>query len=143
MNVLSKASTIPDNFVTFACADPSRFRPIAHRDLCKTYDDALRDYALASVSSRKKVETFLGFALHGSSLLASPCERDVLTLQHVIFDSLHNYYSGGVAAQEACSVMRRVQEKFGFTVEDIRSSVREVAWKTSNCAGTSSPRNAL
>lgn len=139
MNVLSKKSSIPENdsegfFVTIACGDTSRFRPIQQRDLCKTYDDALRDYALASASSRKKVETFIGFALHGSSLLASPCERELLTLNHVVFDSLHNYYSGGVAAQEACSVMRRVKEKFGITVEDIRSSVREVRWRTSSAS---------
>ena len=92
------------------------------------YDRLLVTVPGLSKARREEEERVLGFTVDPSTLLASPTARDLLSLSKVVLDSMHIYYSNGIAAQELLLLQRALEAKVGISLEQLCNSAQEVSW---------------
>ena len=115
-----EAPAADDYFHDITSGDVDAFIHIQACELHSLYDSYLEDTAGKSKQYKKDLEKNFGFALNAKSLLASTPARDMLSVQHVMLDSCHNYWAKGICGT-------------GMSLDLLRQSVVEVKWE---CADT-------
>ena len=131
MNCVSRTSTTDqadDYFRRITCTSFETFEPLRQSELNDVYDGMLLTMAGLSKAKREEQERVLGFTVDPTTVLACPTARDVLRIDRVVLDSMHIYYSNGVAAQELLLLQAALETKVGVTLQQLSDSAQEVAW---------------
>eukprot|EP00435_Cladocopium_sp_Y103_P054986 s891_g18.t1 len=126
-----KSSNVPmadDYFKSVACPSLDAFQQYNHDELTGCYEQLLAETKTKTLKFKEQTETTFGFSLLDESVLACHTARSMLTLDKVVFDSQHNYFSNGIAASEILLMLEVFTKSSGLTLNDVQQSVREVAW---------------
>ena len=86
----------------------------------------------ATQKFKDESETTFGYSLLDDGVLACHTAGSMLTIDKVVFDSQHNYFSNGIATSEIVLMLEHFTKSSGLTLTDIQRSVREVAWCCAN-----------
>ena len=131
-NVLMKSSPVPardSTFVSLDEADVRNFQAIQADELFAVMDAYLRESAGWSKARQQEAEKNLGFVISSKSILANAVDRRSFSPQDVLInDSLHCYYSNGVASAEICLLASRL-ESLGVTTQMLAASIAETDWR--------------
>ena len=123
-----EAAAADDYFQDISCSNTEAFVRIQASELHSAYDELLVDTRDKSQAFKKDVEKKFGFILNAKSLLATPATRDLLTIQHVMLDSCHNFWAKGICSTELVSFQTALQKHCGLTLEMLQASIAEVEW---------------
>ena len=128
-NILMKCSAIPEmdsSFHSIASHEVNKFQAVLNKGLTKAFDDLIGEFGNACKFARAEKETIFGFSLDVDGLLGCRKARSVLRVELSLFDSMHCYYSKGIAGQELLLITNLLQERLSATVKDLRESVMNV-----------------
>ena len=112
-NVLSMASEIPDRHVSIAEPDATKF---AKQTELSQVLEVLQ--TCRTKEQQKKMETRLGWskAALERGVLNSTVLRDMVNLDSIYYDAMHQYFSNGMVAQELGLWYSRMTQE-GFTLD--------------------------
>ena len=126
-----QSSDVPmadDYFQNIACPSVSAFQQYKHEDLIGCYEKLLTDTRACTKKFKDQTETTFGFSLLDDGVLACHTARQILTVDKVIFESQHNYFSNGIATSEILLMLGHFTKATGLGLAEIQRSVREVSW---------------
>ena len=129
-NVVKKhcaATRVDDHFVDICEDDVARFMVTSSAEVFVAFDDLLPQASNASKARRAELEKCFGFHLDPRSLLADVVARAELPLEAVVNDSMHCYFSNGVASQEVNLLVTCLAEHL-ITPSLLRDAVAQTNW---------------
>ena len=132
MNCVSKVSQTDradSYFRRITCSNIDEFQLLQQAELNAVYDKMLATVPGLPKREREEQERVLGFTVHPTTVLASTQARGLLSLDKVVLDSMHVYFSNGICAQELVLLQASLEEKVGITLQQLCNSVQEVEWK--------------
>ena len=135
-NVVKKDSGLaaPTNgLVEILAHDRGLFRPVSDADLFD-YCDRLARHPPTRQKDLVRLEQTSGVVFDSSSLLFDPQTRATLPPSRVIYDPLHCYFQGGVAAVEAACLVTALTERADCGLAGLAAAATSVAWLTSGSA---------
>ena len=131
MNCVSKTSQTDradTYFRRITCSNIEEFQLLQQAELNAVYDHMLATVPSLPKGEREEQERILGFTIHPTTLLASTRARDILSVDKAVLDSMHIYFSNGIAAQELLLLQAALETKVGVTLQQLCASAQEVAW---------------
>ena len=129
-----KSSNVPmadEYFKSIACPSVNAFQQYKPEELVDCYEKLLTETKTCTQKFKDQTETTFGFSLLDNGVLACHTARRMLTIDKVVFDSQHNYFSNGIATSEIVLMLNQFTTSTGLSLADIQRSVREVSWRCS------------
>jgi hypothetical protein len=133
-NILMKSSNVTmadEYFKSIACPSVNAFQQYKPEELVDCYEKLLTETKTCTQKFKDQTETTFGFSLLDNGVLACHTARRMLTIDKVVFDSQHNYFSNGIATSEILLMLNQFTTSTGLSLADIQRSVREVSWRCS------------
>ena len=131
MNCLSKTSTATkqDNyFQSISCWQFEKFQTYKQCELNQMYEEHLAKVPTMKKMQLEETERCLGFRLHKCAVLAVPEARNMFRLDKLLLDSMHIYFSNGIAAQELLLLQQSLYKRHGITLDFLKERFLEVSW---------------
>ena len=132
MNCVCKGSDVVhhnDLFKDITCMKIEEFQPYNQMELNQAHDYLMTSNSALSVARRDEVERQFGFRLQKNTVLATPVARDLFRLDRCILDSMHIYFSNGIASQELILIQQALLRNHGTTLADLKKAVAQVSWQ--------------
>lgn len=119
-------------FKPVTCFDFSLFQEYDFAELCETYDGFLQQFPRMTQTAQKEAQRLLGYTVDPRSLMASSTARQEFPLQKVLLDSMHIYFSNGIASRELLLMQAHWERCSGQTLEALLAAVLSDAWSCQN-----------
>ena len=129
-NILKKDSGLSDDrFRDISEHDVSRFEMASDATIWACCDHIAERIPHLNVKMREQLEKSYGITYVPQSILFDASLRPRLRPSDVCLDSMHNYFSNGVANQELCLFWHAISKATDLKLEDLRTVCLESQWE--------------